>query len=95
MLLNRVKMTNQYLLELNQALSKFNNVIAGTGYNVTGKNNMVLGSYDTVKGNNNWVFVSNYEGNIDGDLVVSKWRIEMDKMALILINPKLAISYIN
>jgi hypothetical protein len=55
---------------MNQALSKFNNVVVGAHVNVTGNKNMVIGSFDTVTGSNNWVFVPNYKGHINGDLVI-------------------------
>jgi len=32
-----------------------------------------------VEGDNNWVFVSGFEGSIDGDLLIGEWRIELDK----------------
>jgi hypothetical protein len=84
-----------YLVEMNYALSQFNNILIGAHINVTGNKNMVIGSYNTIYGNNNWVFVPNYVGNITGDLVLDKWKIEMDKKELILHDPKIAVSLIS
>lgn len=70
--------------------------MSGVDNLVAGKKNIVFGNNNRIKGNNNWVFVSNYSGrNIYGDLIVNDFRVEMDKISLILVNPNLAISYIN
>ena len=63
---------------------------------VVGKKNFVFGNNNKIKGRNNWVFVSNYSGyNIYGDLIVNDFRIYLDKIMLIFINPNLVISYID
>lgn len=64
-------------------LSHYNNVIFGVGDVVDGTKNLIIGSYDTVHGSNNFVFVDKYSGSIDGDLLVGKWRIELDKRYLL------------
>jgi hypothetical protein len=69
-------------------------VILGSNTAVTGNKNIIIGNYNNITGSNNWVFISNYTGKINGDLLLGKWRIEIDKDSLILINPRFAISYI-
>ncbi len=88
-------MTKRYLFELSAALAQYNNVIGGTGNGVNGNKNIVIGNYNVVNGSNNWVFISKFTGNINGDLLVSNWRIELDKAIYVLINPRFVISNIN
>jgi hypothetical protein len=92
----RVNTTKNLLLEVNKILSSFDGYVNGVNNKVAGKKNIVFGNNNKIKGNNNWVFVSNYSGrNIYGDLIVNDFRVEMDKITLILVNPNLAISYID
>lgn len=69
-------------------------MILGSNTAVAGNKNIVIGNYNNITGSNNWVFISNYTGKINGDLLLGKWRIEIDKDSLILVNPRFAISYI-
>jgi hypothetical protein len=80
---------------LNTQLAQFNNVIAGAANSVNGDTNIVIGNYNDIEGSNNWVFVSNFKGNINGDLLVADWRVEIDKSRQILISPRRAISFID
>ena len=91
----RVIVTRIYLNELTKALSQFNNVVAGGANKVNGHKNIVIGNYNNIEGSSNWVFVSAFTGKINGDLLVGEWRIELDKANLILINTRLAISFLN
>jgi len=91
----RVKLTKGYLDELNVVLVKYNNVVLGSGSSVNGNKNVIIGSYNNITGSNNWVFISNYTGSVNGDLLLKDWRIELDKDRLILINTRFAISYID
>ncbi len=91
----RVIFTRCYLDELTKALSHYNNVVAGGGNTVHGNKNIVIGNYNNIEGSNNWVFISSFTGKINQELLVGKWRIEMEKANLILINTRLAISFLN
>ena len=91
----RVMVTKIYLNELTKALSQFNNVVAGGANTVNGNKNIVIGNYNNIEGSNNWVFISAFTGQINGQLLIGEWRIEMEKANLILINTRLAISFLN
>jgi hypothetical protein len=80
---------------LSNALCQYNNVVAGSGNNVVGNKNIVIGNYNNIQGNNNWVFVSQFTGKINGDLLIGNWRIELEKSYLIPFSPRFAISLIN
>ena len=41
------------------------------------------------------MFIEKYKGQANGDLLLGKWRIEIEKKTLILINSGFAISFIN
>jgi len=62
---------------LSAALAQYNNVIVGTGNSANGNKNIVIGNYNNVEGSNNWIFVSQYTGKINGDLLIGNWRIEL------------------
>jgi len=47
----------------------------GSNSSITGNKNIVIGNYDSITGSNNWVFVSNYTGIINGDLLLGNWRV--------------------
>ena len=72
------------------------NYLLGSGNLVWGKGNIVIGNNDTVIGLNNWCFTSDYstpKDKIDeGILAVSKYKIQMDKINKILVDPMLVIS---
>lgn len=76
-------------------LSRYNNVIAGVGNTVKGQKNLIIGNFNLIEGDNNWVFVSSFGGKINGLLLVGEWMVELEKSALILKSPRLAISYID
>ena len=80
---------------MTKALSHYNNVVAGGGNTVHGNKNIVIGNYNNIEGSNNWVFISSFTGKINRELLVGEWRIEMEKANLILINTRLAISFLN
>jgi hypothetical protein len=71
----RVELTKKYLQELSNCLAQYNNVIVGTGNTVNGSKNFVIGNYDNIEGSSNWVFVSQFTGKINGDLLVGNWRV--------------------
>jgi hypothetical protein len=83
------------LFQLATALLQYNNVIAGTGNTIAGTKNFVFGNYDTINGSNNWVFISQFTGNVSGDLIIGQWMIQLNKTNLILISPRLAISFLS
>jgi hypothetical protein len=70
-------------------------VIRGKSNKVGGTKNVIVGNYNTLRGSNNYVFIEKYTGQANGDLLVGKWRIEIEKKMLILINSSFAISFIN
>jgi hypothetical protein len=92
---NRVELTKTYLNQLRAELIKHNNVIAGAGNNIKGDKNIVIGNLNNVEGSNNWVFVSKFKGKTNGNLIIGKWRIQLDKTNLILTNPRFAISFLD
>ena len=65
-----MKLTYQYLKEINKALNQYNNVVAGANINVMGNKNLIVGSYVTVRGNNNWIFVNYFKGQVNEALVI-------------------------
>ncbi len=75
MIYKRVESAKGCLKDLRNELVSYNNVIAGEGNYVNGKKNVVVGKYNTVNGSDNWIFVSKFTGEINGDLVIGKWRI--------------------
>lgn len=91
----RVELTKKYLQELSNCLAQYNNVIVGTGNTVNGSKNFVIGNYDNIEGSNNWVFVSQFTGKINGDLLVGNWRVQLDKSKYIIWSPRFAISFLN
>jgi hypothetical protein len=54
-----------------------------------------VGNYDTISGSNNFVFIDHFDGYINGDLLVGKWRVELDKKDFIKLSPSFAIYFIN
>ncbi len=54
-----------------------------------------MGNYNTVRGSNNYIFIEKYTGQANGDLLIGKWRIEIEKKRAILVNSTNAISFIN
>ena len=66
--------------------------MAGSKNIVNGVNNIVIGSSNKVNGKGNWIFSANYDHTQDRVLVIDKWKIELDKLELIRVHPRLAIS---
>ena len=94
-LYKRVAQVAHYLQEVTSQVTDFDNVIRGKSNRVGGTKNVIVGNYNTLRGSNNYVFIEKYTGQANGDLLVGKWRIEIEKKRLILINSSFAISFIN
>jgi hypothetical protein len=94
-LYKRVAQVEQYLQEVTSQVSDSDNVIRGKSNTVRGTKNVIVGNYNTLRGSNNYLFIEKYTGQANGDLLVGKWRIEIEKKTLILINSGFAISFIN
>lgn len=94
-LYKRVAQVEQYLQEVTLQVSDYENTIRGRANIIGGKNNVVVGSFNTLRGSNNYVFIEKYKGQANGDLLIGRWRIEIEKKTLILINSGFAISFIN
>jgi hypothetical protein len=91
----RTKLTKKYLNELNYEMNKYNNVILGSGNKASGNKNVIVGNYNNIEGSNNWVFISKFTGKINGDLLISEWRVEIDKADQILEDARYAISFLD
>ena len=76
-------------------MTQYDNVILGNNNSVDGHKNVIVGSYNDIKGSNNFVLIEKFVGQANGDLMVGKWKIQIDQKQLILINASLAISYTN
>lgn len=72
-------------------MDDYDNLMNGNTNLVQGANNIVMGSKNKVKGKGNWVFSTNYDGSTDRVLVVDKWKINIDKIEYIRIDPQQAI----
>jgi hypothetical protein len=53
-------------------MNKYNNVILGSGNKASGNKNVIVGNYNNIEGSNNWVFISQFKGKINGDLLISE-----------------------
>jgi hypothetical protein len=51
-----------------------------------------MGSRNKVNGQRNWVFSTNYDGTADRVLVLGQWKIELERIEDIRVDPALAIS---
>jgi hypothetical protein len=51
-------------------MSQYNNVIIGQNNSVNGSKNIIVGSYNTFSGSNNFVFVEQFTGTANGDLLL-------------------------
>jgi hypothetical protein len=60
-----------------------------------GSKNVIVGSYNTIYGSNNFIFVEQFTGSANGDLLLEMYRIDLTKVELILIDPTMAISFLN
>jgi hypothetical protein len=76
-------------------MSQYNNVIIGGNNSVHGSKNVIVGSYNTIYGSNNFIFVEQFTGSANGDLLLEMYRIDLTKVELILIDPTMAISFLN
>jgi hypothetical protein len=75
-----------------QALFDYRNFMLGDDNRVGGIKNVILGSRNTLIGNRNWLFTADYAGRSDHTLVLDKWRINLDQIEKIKVDPSLAIS---
>lgn len=62
-------------------------MVIGSNNTITGSGSLLIGNYDNITGGNNFVFVSNYAGSIDGDLVIENWKVQLDKRYLTVVYP--------
>jgi hypothetical protein len=76
-------------------MSRYNNVIVGKNNSVNGTKNIIVGSYNTIYGSNNFIFVEQFTGSANGDLLLELYRIDLAKVELILVDPTMAISFLN
>ena len=80
---------------MSQEMGDFGNLLDGTNNKIKGKNNVIIGNFSKIAGNNNWIFISDFKGNVSDNLILSKWRIELSNSEIILINPRLVISFLD
>jgi hypothetical protein len=88
-------LTRYYLNALSGEVGKFGNLVVGNNNQIDGRKNIIIGNRGTVSGSNNWVFVSDFKGNTNSNLVVGIWKIDMLRLQFLPINPMMAISYID
>ncbi len=62
---------------------------------VNGSQNMIYGENNIITGDYNWIFISDYVGKIKGNIVVGRWKLELDKIDQIILDPRNAISLIS
>lgn len=85
----------QYLDNLSQQLSPYNDVVIGNSNGVRGSNNLIIGNRNAVVGSNNYVFSSDFStlarktkatatGAMSHTLVSDNWVGELDKKEKIL-----------
>jgi len=87
----RTKLTEQYLTDVSNELKQYNNALIGSNNGVTGRNNLIVGDNNRVAGSENWVFSEGFNGQIDKDLIIDNWQVEVDKADYIPVDPRLAI----
>lgn len=72
-------------------MADYDNLMQGSTNLVQGANNIVMGSKNKVKGKGNWIFSTNYDSSSDRVLVIDKWKIDMDNIEQIRVNPSKVI----
>jgi hypothetical protein len=63
------------LREIAHNLNQASNAVIGQNNTLRGNGNIVIGRNNKITAKKSWVFSSNYEGKLNEDLVLDKWKI--------------------
>lgn len=66
--------------QLDAYLSNINNLVMGYNNKLGGKNNKILVDNVVVKGNGGWILKKNFNGYVDGSLVMGDFSIDLDNL---------------
>ena len=87
----RTVLTESYLSAINNQIHSINNIVVGDNSNVVGTANFILGDDNHIKGSSNWIFTQGFNGEVDKNIILDHWKIDIDKTDKILKTPDDAI----